>query len=154
MKFFTTISLFSLFMTSALAVASPAPSAVAVLETSPSSPLMKRETIDCKGSSLCHFLNGDHCRQAFEEGFADSVTYYSEVRRVVIQFDLFKTYCLAMFTCENPDDYAWGKTGAELKERFRNLKTVSNCEKCGTNWFWGSCRVTLNYCSGKGCGTA
>ncbi|KAF3919711.1 hypothetical protein ABW20_dc0106681 [Dactylellina cionopaga] len=153
MNFLTIFTFFFLFLTPILAIENNANTA---LETgvSPRSLLMKRETINCKGSSLCGTLSGSVCRRAAEEGFADSVTYYSEVRRIVIQNDLIKSYCLAMWHCENPDDYKWGMSGAEIKQRFRNLKTVSNCEKCGTNWFWGSCRVTFNYCSGQGCHTA
>ncbi|KAK6336481.1 hypothetical protein TWF696_002031 [Orbilia brochopaga] len=116
--------------------------------------LYKRDTIDCKGSGLCGFLNGNHCRKAAQEGFADSVTYFSETRRIVIQNDLFRTFCLAMYKCENPDDYQYGMPGSEIRQRFRNIKDLGGCEKCGTNWYFGSCRVTFNYCSGSGCKTA
>ncbi|KAK6535400.1 hypothetical protein TWF694_001861 [Orbilia ellipsospora] len=115
--------------------------------------LVKRETNDCKGSALCPFVNKKSCLKAMEDGYSDTVTYYSETRRTLKNYyvPFMDGYCLAMFTCENPDDYKWGKTGAELKQQFRNIYSVGGCTKCGSDWWWGSCRVTFNYCSARGC---
>ncbi|KAF3915014.1 hypothetical protein AA313_de0209197 [Arthrobotrys entomopaga] len=79
----------------------------------------KRETTDCKGSGLCRLVNKKSCLKAMEDGYSDTVTYYSETRRAIKNYYLPFTdgYCLGMFKCDNPEDYKLGKTGAELKQQ-------------------------------------
>ncbi|KAF3933343.1 hypothetical protein ABW19_dt0203137 [Dactylella cylindrospora] len=150
MKIFDSIFLF----TSTLLLLASSVLALDSIRLEGRSTLERRETIDCKGSGMCKAVVGEWCQKAAQEGFVDSVTYWSETRRVVVVHPITQSYCLAMYKCENPDDYKWGMSGAEIRQKFRNIYDVGGCKKCGTAWFWGSCRVTLNYCQGGGCGTA
>ncbi|KAF3933619.1 hypothetical protein ABW19_dt0208824 [Dactylella cylindrospora] len=146
--------LLSIFLLATSAFALSSPNANTSPAASPSIPFEKRQDIqdnhNCNGSGLCGLINMNLCLRAME-GFADSVTFRSEVRRFRAVSPGNSSHCLALYKCDDPADYALAPTGAQLKDRFRIIYE-RGCTRCGSNHFYRSCRVTFNLCSGSGCG--
>ncbi|EPS39062.1 hypothetical protein H072_7161 [Dactylellina haptotyla CBS 200.50] len=71
-------------------------------------------TIDCKGSGLCLMVDRFACKRAVNMGFENTTTYYDETRSWKMGQLAF---CLAMFTCEDEEEYKQGKTGADIKAK-------------------------------------
>ncbi|KAK6358005.1 hypothetical protein TWF730_007359 [Orbilia blumenaviensis] len=114
--------------------------------------LEKRDSWDCKGSGMCSTVPKDACIQALGAFKIDGKTWWSE-KRSWVKYDAFTNgHCLAMWTCGNPADYisagnAGVSYGYNLANKAMSIYNQGGCKRCGSVWFWGSCRFTFNYCS-------
>ncbi|KAF3289282.1 hypothetical protein TWF970_003062 [Orbilia oligospora] len=160
---FTQVLLLFTFLQGTLCLPAPAPQPFD-LQGETSSPnsalearatLEKRDSWDCKGSGMCSTVPQETCLTALN-AFKTNDIFWKEKRRWV-KYDAFVNgHCLAMWTCSNPQDYvSAGNSGVSrgysLVDKALSIysKNGGNCKKCGSVWFWGSCRFTLNYCSGN-----
>ncbi|KAF3316752.1 hypothetical protein TWF173_001415 [Orbilia oligospora] len=120
------------------------------------SQLERRDSWDCKGSGVCGIhINPESCLQALAK-FNPAVTYRGQVRQFQDNGGARLGSCFVEYACGKKKDYIsaaeYGvSTGQSIRERGKSIYSLGGCKKCGTVWFWGSCRVTFNYCYHKGC---
>ncbi|KAK6335882.1 hypothetical protein TWF730_003256 [Orbilia blumenaviensis] len=117
--------------------------------------LQKRDSWDCKGSSSCGLVPQWACRSALSY-FATNEVFWGEKRAWVNYDSVGYGHCLAMWKCDNPADYvsaaqAGVSQGHNLRTKaftiyHKKSEGGGGCTRCGSVWFWGSCRFTFNYC--------
>ncbi|KAK6513073.1 hypothetical protein TWF506_009236 [Arthrobotrys conoides] len=128
--------------------------------------LEKRDSWDCKGSSNCGSVKAHACIYALNNFlFANKNTrswdlVWGPIRHWRINDNLIFGNCLAMYTCGDSRDYesaarAGVATIGNLIAKGQTIydEDLGKCKRCGSVWFWGSCRVTFNYCSNNCSGT-
>ncbi|KAF3223021.1 hypothetical protein TWF106_000816 [Orbilia oligospora] len=128
--------------------------------------LEKRDSWDCKGSSSCGMVKASACIEALEAFLRSNKNNRSwdKVWGPIRHWRSYNSYntgkCLAMYTCGDSRDYesaarAGVATIGNLMAKGRSIydEELGNCKRCGSVWFWGSCRVTFNYCHNNCAGT-
>ncbi|KAK6501271.1 hypothetical protein TWF481_009112 [Arthrobotrys musiformis] len=113
--------------------------------------LEKRDSWDCKGSAMCSSVSQGACYGALSY-FKTNEVYWTEKRAFVKYDSIANGHCLAMWTCGSVQDYvsaaqAGVSQGWFLVHKANSIYNEGGCKKCGSVWFWGSCRFTFNYCS-------